>query len=78
MKNILMIETAQETVKDIAQLQSELEIPQEWSGQTGINHVTEARQMMTRPALGKAHMLGSHALTKVIVNEKEVLLLLDC
>ena len=33
---------------------------------------------MTRPALGKAHMLGSHALTKGIVNGKEVPLLFDC
>ena len=68
MKDIFIIETEQERIQDIAQLQSELEIPQDWNGQTGLSHVTEARQMMTRPALGKAHMLGSHALTKVVVS----------
>ena len=56
MKDIVMIETEKETIQGIGQLQFELELSQEWNGQTGIGHVTEATQMMTRPALGKAYM----------------------
>lgn len=73
-----MIETEQKSFQDIAQLQTELEVPQEWHGQTGLGHITQARQMMTRQAIGKAHMLGSHNITKVIVEGKEVCLILEC
>ena len=53
----MMIETEQNTIQDIAQLQAELHIPQKQNGQTSLGHITEAIQLMTRRAIGKAHML---------------------
>ena len=62
---------------DIALLQAEAEIPQKWDRKHEIQHIVEARLMLTRPAVGRAHTVGHHSLTLVIINEKEVYLLLD-
>ena len=62
---------------DIALLQAEAGIPQKWDRKHEIQHIAEARLMLTRPAVGRAHTVGHHSLTVVIINEKEVYLLLD-
>ena len=74
---ITMIETLHNMEQNIAQLQAETDIPQLWDRKQVVQHVTDARLLLTRPATGRAHMVGNHALTLVIIFDKEVYLLLD-
>ncbi|KAG0145688.1 hypothetical protein CROQUDRAFT_16639, partial [Cronartium quercuum f. sp. fusiforme G11] len=48
---------------DIALLQAEAEMPQKWNKKHGIEHIVDARLMLTRPAPGTAHTMGHHSLT---------------
>ena len=77
-----MIETALPENSTIALLQAKAEISQAWDYTQAIQHVTDARLLLTRPAAGRAHTLGHHCLTKVIIKvptgDKVVELLLDC
>lgn len=45
--------------------------------QTMFKQTTDAKLMLTRPKLGRAHVVGYHALTKFIVNRIEVNFLID-
>ena len=80
--SINMIETVLPANYTIALLQAEADIPQAWDYTQAIQHVTDARLLLTRPAAGRAHTLGHHCLTKVIIKvptgDKVVELLLDC
>ncbi|KAG0140712.1 hypothetical protein CROQUDRAFT_52838, partial [Cronartium quercuum f. sp. fusiforme G11] len=71
------IEICLENHKDIALLQAEAEVPQTWNKKHGVEHIVDARLMLTRPIAGKAHTMGHHSLTTVIINNKEAKLLLD-
>ncbi|KAG0139010.1 hypothetical protein CROQUDRAFT_24771, partial [Cronartium quercuum f. sp. fusiforme G11] len=75
--HINTIEICLENNKDIALLQAEAEVPQQWNKKHGIEHIVDARLMLTRPIVGKAHTMGHHSLTTVIINNKEAELLLD-
>ena len=72
-----VIETSFDKVIDIAQLQAEAEVPQTTNTVNGLDHVSEARLLLTRPAAGKAHTIGHHSLTIVIINDKQTVLFLD-
>ncbi|KAG0142188.1 hypothetical protein CROQUDRAFT_50645 [Cronartium quercuum f. sp. fusiforme G11] len=61
----------------VAQLQAEAEIPQNCSTENYSNHVSDARQLKTRPAPGKAHMVGEHTMTQVIIMAMFCKLVLD-
>lgn len=51
----------------IAQLQAEAEVPQNCNLENFSAHISDARQLRTRPAPGKAHMIGENTLTQVII-----------
>ncbi|KAG0145801.1 hypothetical protein CROQUDRAFT_45308 [Cronartium quercuum f. sp. fusiforme G11] len=74
---ILTIDLSPENHIDVAQLQAEAEIPQSWAGSKISKHVMDARQLLTRPAPGKAHTLGHHSLTTALLENQEVRILLD-
>ncbi|KAG0142865.1 hypothetical protein CROQUDRAFT_49639, partial [Cronartium quercuum f. sp. fusiforme G11] len=61
----------------IAQLQAETETPCISNQQNMSKHTTDAKLLLTRPSLGKAHRTGIQSITTVIINGKEVRLLLD-
>ncbi|KAG0147289.1 hypothetical protein CROQUDRAFT_22378, partial [Cronartium quercuum f. sp. fusiforme G11] len=49
----------------------------EWNKKHGVEHIVDARLILTRPAPGTAHTMGHHSLTTVIINDKEANLVLD-
>ncbi|KAG0140327.1 hypothetical protein CROQUDRAFT_20230, partial [Cronartium quercuum f. sp. fusiforme G11] len=61
----------------VAQLQAEAEIPQNCSTENYSNHVSDARQLKTRPVPGKAHMVGEHTMTHIIIMAMFCKLVLD-
>ena len=77
-----MIETTVAENSTIALLQAEADLPQVWDNKHVFPHVTDARLLLSRPAAGRAHTMGHHCMTKVIIpivtGGKEVELLLDC
>ena len=72
-----MIDSSPITFTDIAQLQAEADIPQDWSTVTQVSHTTDAKQIVTRPSKGKAHTIGTHTLAKILFEGQERQLLLD-
>ena len=74
---ISMIELVHGLEQNIGDLQAETELPQVWDKKNVIQHISDARLMLTKPAAGKAHMIGKHCLTMVMIMDKEVYLLLD-
>ncbi|KAG0144722.1 hypothetical protein CROQUDRAFT_708528, partial [Cronartium quercuum f. sp. fusiforme G11] len=62
---------------NIAQLQAETETPWMSSKEHMSKHTTDAKLLLTRPSMGKAHRTGAQSITTVIINGKEVKLLLD-
>ena len=63
--------------QNIAELQAEAGVPQMWDKKHTVQNVVDARLLLTRPAAGRAHIIGRHCLTMVMIHEKEVYLLLD-
>ncbi|KAG0140381.1 hypothetical protein CROQUDRAFT_100197 [Cronartium quercuum f. sp. fusiforme G11] len=61
--HINTIEICIENHKDIALLQAEAEVPQTWNKKHGVEHIVDARLMLTRPIAGKAHTICHHSLT---------------
>ncbi|KAG0139592.1 hypothetical protein CROQUDRAFT_54482, partial [Cronartium quercuum f. sp. fusiforme G11] len=75
--SINMIETHFEHQQQIAQLQAEANIPQISDKTNMSKHTMDARHMMTKPKVGRAHTIGYHSITIIIINDNKFYLLLD-
>ncbi|KAG0138857.1 hypothetical protein CROQUDRAFT_16587, partial [Cronartium quercuum f. sp. fusiforme G11] len=72
-----MIETSFHEDCEIAQLQAEALMPCLGNKDNMSKHTTDAKLVGIRPPIGKAHRLGHHFITQVIIEGQEVPLLLD-
>jgi hypothetical protein len=65
------------TEYSIAEIQAESHQPQNWNNSCQSSHVEDARLMRCKPDKGKAHLIGFHTLTTVLINNSEYSCLLD-
>lgn len=63
--------------QNIPELQAKLEIPWMWDKNKRVQHVADARQILTRPASGRSRKISKHCLPRVIILRTEVYLLMD-